>query len=61
MSSALDKPGGACCLVGRLAEKLRAARVNKERALQLQQKAKQAAEEAEHHMLYDKVLKGDRL
>eukprot|EP00775_Hariotina_reticulata_P009667 gene9667-9826_t len=39
-----------------LSEKLRVARVNKERALQLQEKAKLAAEETEHHMLYDKMM-----
>lgn len=39
----------------RLAEKLRAARVNKERALQLQEKAQLAAQEAEYDKVYDTV------
>jgi hypothetical protein len=41
--------------VCRLAEKIRAARVNKERSLQLQEKAALAAQEAEHDRVYDKV------
>jgi hypothetical protein len=39
----------------RLAEKIRAARVNKERSLQLQEKAALAAQEAEYDKVYDKV------
>lgn len=39
----------------RLAEKIRAARVNKERALQLQEKAQLAAQEAEYNKVYDTV------
>lgn len=39
----------------RLAEKIRAARVNKERALQLQEKAQLAAQEAEYDKVYDTV------
>lgn len=42
----------ACC---RLSEKIRAARVNKERALQLQEKAHLAAQEAEYDKVYDTV------
>jgi hypothetical protein len=41
-----------CC---RLAEKIRAARVNKERSLQLQEKAQIAAQEAEYDKVYDTV------
>lgn len=40
----------------RLAEKIRAARVNKERALQLQEKTQLQAAEAEYDKVYDKVL-----
>ena len=43
---------GAAC---RLAEKIRAARVNKERSLQLQEKAQLAAQAAEYDKLYDTV------
>jgi hypothetical protein len=39
----------------RLAEKIRAARVNKERSLQLQEKAALAAQDAEYDKVYDKV------
>lgn len=39
----------------RLAEKIRAARVNKERSLQLQEKAQLAAQEAEYNKVYDTV------
>lgn len=39
----------------RLAEKIRAARVNKERSLQLQEKAQIAAQEAEYDKVYDTV------
>jgi hypothetical protein len=41
--------------VCRLAEKIRAARVNKERSLQLQEKAALVAQEAEYDRVYDKV------
>ncbi|WIA31853.1 hypothetical protein OEZ86_002718 [Tetradesmus obliquus] len=39
-----------------LAEKIRAARVNKERSLQLQEKAALVAQEAEYDRVYDKVM-----
>jgi hypothetical protein len=39
----------------RLAEKIRAARVNKERSLQLQEKARLTAQEAEYDKTYDTV------
>ena len=44
-----------CCLHNRLAEKIRAARVNKERSLQLQEKARLTAQEAEYDKVYDTV------
>lgn len=47
----VDDMAGAC----RLAEKIRAARVNKERSLQLQEKAALVAQEAEYDRVYDKV------
>lgn len=53
----LHLPNKHCmCCAGRLAEKIRAARVNKERAMQLQEKAQLAAQEAEYDHVYDKVL-----
>lgn len=45
----------SCDPACRLAEKIRAARVNKERALQLQEKAQIAAQEAEYDKVYDTV------
>jgi hypothetical protein len=50
----------SCCparvlLHARLAEKIRAARVNKERSLQLQEKAQLAAQEKEYDKVYDTV------
>lgn len=44
-----------CVTADRLAEKIRAARVNKERALQLKEKAQLAAQEEEYDKVYDKV------
>jgi hypothetical protein len=56
----VSKPAAAAaaaagCCSNRLAEKIRAARVNKERSLQLQEKAALAAQEAEYDRVYDKV------
>lgn len=45
-----------CVCRCRLAKKIRAARVNKERALQLQEKASLAAQEAEYDKAYDTML-----